>query len=178
MATSSKGHARLSREHDALSVFTIVLAHCLALQVAKDAQSLWWPSDFAADWWSKTVPTGLLAAAIAAVHVNPKSESVLVALALGGVLTLCVNGSQSNHVLLELAIAAAVLLTAPYSSILNAFNSSSNSGSGDVDAQRRQSRCRRRREAFSARMTLAMRGILAVLYAMVGELYKSNAVHT
>jgi hypothetical protein len=38
-------------------------------------------------------------------------------LAASGLLVLLRNGSQSNHVLLELAIAAAVLFTAPWGAL-------------------------------------------------------------
>ena len=93
---------------DALSVFTILFAQCLTLQVAKDVQS------HALTSW-RILPTLALALAIVRAHLAPTSDHALVALAASGAVVLCVNGSQSNHVLLELAIAAAVLLCAPAS---------------------------------------------------------------
>lgn len=164
MATTPSSRGQDARKHDALSVFTVVFAHCLALQVAKDAQSLSWRT-------SAAVPTLLLAASVAAAHVAPKSDVPLVALALSGVFVLFVNGSQSNHVLLELAIAAAVLLTAPSSSSFDAVNADA-----DVDGAARARR-RRRREAFSERVTLSMRAILVVLYAMTGFTKLNDAWH-
>ena len=195
------------REHDALSVFTLVLAHCLALQVAKDAQALhltWdgWMTPTTTrdvDWWSKTAPTLLLAASIAAAHVAPKSDGAPVFLALNGLLVLLINGSQSNHVLLELAIAAAVLLSVPSSSVIPfSFFFSNNNGGGAnnkggandgaaaaaaaaaasaaADDERLRRR-RRRRETFSERMTLSMRAILVVLYATTGFAKLNDAWH-
>ena len=93
---------------DALSVFTILFAQCLTLQVAKDVQS------HALTSW-RILPTLALALAIVRAHLAPTSDHALVALAASGAVVLCVNGSQSNHVLLELAVAGAVLLCAPAS---------------------------------------------------------------
>ena len=183
------------REHDALSVFTLVLAHCLALQVAKDAQALhltWdgllMTGDY--DWWSKTAPTLLLAASIAVAHVVPKSDGAPVFLAFSGLLVLLINGSQSNHVLLELAIAAAVLLSVPSSSVIpfsfffsndggdgasnNNKGGANDGGAAAADAERRH---RLRRETFSERMTLSMRAILVVLYATTGFAKLNDAWH-
>ena len=83
---------------DALCVYTLVLAQCLALQVVKDAQTLTWHVTGA---W-RALPTVALALAVLARTRAPGTRSAL-ALAAAGLLALTVNGSQSNHVLLELA---------------------------------------------------------------------------
>ena len=90
-----------------------VLGHARALPRAAGAQgraSL--PSLGAATAW-RWAPTALLALSVARVHAAPRSTDALVALAMNGIITLACNGSQSNHVLLELAMCAAVLLCAP-----------------------------------------------------------------
>ena len=94
---------------DALSVYTLVLAQCLALQVVKDAQTLTWHVTGA---W-RALPTVALALAVLRAHARPGDTRSALALAAAGLLALTVNGSQSNHVLLELALCAATLLAAP-----------------------------------------------------------------
>ena len=94
---------------DALSVYTLVLAQCLALQVVKDAQTLTW--HVAGAW--RALPTVALALAVFRAHARPGDTRSTLALAAAGLLALTVNGSQSNHVLLELALCAATLLAAP-----------------------------------------------------------------
>ena len=59
-------------------MFSVTLAHCLALQVLKDAQSL--PSLGAATAW-RWAPTALLALSVARVHAAPRTTDALVALA-------------------------------------------------------------------------------------------------
>ena len=136
---------------DALAVFSVTLAHCLALQVLKDAQSL--PSLGAATAW-RWAPTALLALSVARVHAAPRSTDALVALAMNGIITLACNGSQSNHVLLELAMCAAVLLCAP--SVTSGRPASSTEDPS------------RARRAFSRRLTISTRAALCVLYATTG----------
>ena len=85
------------------SAFALAFAHCLALQVAKDLQV-----------YGHAPPppsTLLLIAAIGSVHIAAASRHGLCFLAASGLLVLLLHGSQSNHVLLELAVALAVLLT-------------------------------------------------------------------
>ena len=126
---------------DMLFAFTVAYGHCLALQVAKDAQV-----------YGLTLPLGsslILAAVIAATHFST-SGSTLLALASSGMLVLLLHGSQSNHVLLEMLVTLAVLLTAPaphswFSSLSAAQN----------EAQR---------AAWSVRLTLSMRALVVVLY--------------
>lgn len=136
---------------DALAVFSVTLAHCLALQVLKDAQSL--PSLGAATAW-RWAPTALLALSVARVHAAPRSTDALVALAMNGIIVLACNGSQSNHVLLELAMCAAVLLCAP-----SVTSGRPASPTGDPSRARR---------AFSRRLTISTRAALCVLYATTG----------
>ena len=136
---------------DALAVFSVTLAHCLALQVLKDAQSL--PSLGAATAW-RWAPTALLALSVARVHAAPRSTDALVALAMNGIIVLACNGSQSNHVLLELAMCAAVLLCAP--SVTSGRPASSTEDPS------------RARRAFSRRLTISTRAALCVLYATTG----------
>jgi len=100
---------------DALSVYTLVLAQCLALQVVKDAQTLTW--HVAGAW--RALPTVALALAVFRAHARPGDTRSTLALAAAGLLALTVNGSQSNHVLLELALCAATLLAAPGGSFSN-----------------------------------------------------------
>ena len=153
------------RGWDTLAVFSIALAHCLALQVMKDAQSL--PRLAWATAW-RWAPTCLLALSIARCHAAPRSTDALVALAMNGVITLVCNGSQSNHVLLELAICAAVLLCAPSvtGSVRDSggsrgtMNDDDDDGPSDGDASARR--------AFSRRLTMSMRAALCVLYATTG----------
>ena len=133
---------------DALSVFTILFAQCLTLQVAKDVQS------HALTSW-RILPTLALALAIVRAHLAPTSDHALVALAASGAVVLCVNGSQSNHVLLELAIAGAVLLCAPASLPVSPSSSP------------RTTRLKVRR-AFASRVSLSMRVALGILYLTTG----------
>ena len=135
-------------ELDALSVFTILFAQCLTLQVAKDVQS------HALTSW-RILPTLALALAIVRAHLAPTSDHALVALAASGAVALCVNGSQSNHVLLELAIAGAVLLCAPASLPVSPSSSP------------RTTRLKVRR-AFASRVSLSMRVALGILYLTTG----------
>jgi len=149
------------RGWDTLAVFSIALAHCLALQVMKDAQSL--PRLAWATAW-RWAPTCLLALSIARCHAAPRSTDALVALAMNGVITLVCNGSQSNHVLLELAICAAVLLCAP-SVTGSVRDSGSQRGTMNDDDDDGDASARR---AFSRRLTMSMRAALCVLYATTG----------
>ena len=138
---------------DAIAVFSVTLAHCLALQVLKDAQSL--PSLGAATAW-RWAPTALLALSVARVHAAPRSTDALVALAMNGIIVLACNGSQSNHVLLELAMCAAVLLCAP-----SVTSGRRRASSTEMDPSRA-------RRAFSRRLTFSTRAALCVLYATTG----------
>lgn len=95
--------------------------------------------------WSP--PAVLLAASVILVHVS-SSEAALLSLAVSALFDLGLHGSQSNHVVLEALVTLAVLLTAPNPLI------------GGVRDQRRAE--------WSARLTLAMRGILVMLYAVTG----------
>ena len=90
---------------DALCVFTLLFAQCLALQVGKDVQTLGW--DARAPW--RLVPTVALAVAIVWAHLRPRDTRTTLWLAVTGVLAVTINGSQSNHVLLELTLCVAVL---------------------------------------------------------------------
>ena len=132
---------------DALSVYTLVLAQCLALQVVKDAQTLTWHVSGA---W-RALPTVALALAVFRAHARPGDTRSTLALAAAGLLALTVNGSQSNHVLLELALCAATLLAAPGGSFSN------------VEARRGAAR-----RAFSSNLTDSTRALLAVLYLCTG----------
>ena len=132
---------------DALCVYTLVLAQCLALQVVKDAQTLTWHVTGA---W-RALPTVALALAVLRAHARPGDTRSALALAAAGLLALTVNGSQSNHVLLELALCAATLLAAPGGCF---------SGS---EARRDASR-----RAFSSALTDSTRALLAVLYLSTG----------
>lgn len=132
---------------DALCVYTLVLAQCLALQVVKDAQTLTWHVTGA---W-RALPTVALALAVLRAHARPGDTRSALALAAAGLLALTVNGSQSNHVLLELALCAATLLAAPG----GCFSRS--------EARRDASR-----RAFSSALTDSTRALLAVLYLSTG----------
>jgi hypothetical protein len=132
---------------DALSVYTVVLAQCLALQVVKDAQTLTWHITGA---W-RTLPTVALALAVFRAHARPGDTRSTLALAAAGLLALTVNGSQSNHVLLELALCAATLLAAPGGSF-----------------SRSEARRGAARRAFSSNLTDSTRALLAVLYLSTG----------
>ena len=132
---------------DALSVYTVVLAQCLALQVVKDAQTLTWHITGA---W-RTLPTVALALAVFRAHARPGDTRSTLALAAAGLLALTVNGSQSNHVLLELALCAATLLAAPGGSF-----------------SRSEARRGAARSAFSSNLTDSTRALLAVLYLSTG----------
>ena len=155
---------------DGLSVFTVMLAHCLALQVVKDVTGAA-PRSVAG-----TCATGALAVTIVSAHARPGSDGALVALAVAGMFALGVNGSQSNHVLLELAIAGAVLVSAPWGALMNDLLGGRGKGGegGGVDRGRNG---KRRRDAFSRRVTRAMRAALAVLYAMTGFAKLNDAWH-
>jgi hypothetical protein len=132
---------------DALCVYTLVLAQCLALQVVKDAQTLTWHVTGA---W-RALPTVALALAVLRAHARPGDTRSALALAAAGLLALTVNGSQSNHVLLELALCAATLLAAP-------------GGCFSRSAARRDAS----RRAFSSALTDSTRALLAVLYLSTG----------
>ena len=134
-------------------MFSVTLAHCLALQVLKDARSL--PSLGPSTAWRWT-PTALLALSVARVHAAPRSTDALVALAMNGIIVLACNGSQSNHVLLELAMCAAVLLCAP-----SVTSGRRRASSTEMDPSRA-------RRAFSRRLTFSTRAALCVLYATTG----------
>lgn len=132
---------------DALSVYTLILAQCLALQVVKDAQTLTWHVTGA---W-RALPTVALALAVLRAHTRPGDTRSTLSLAAAGLLALTVNGSQSNHVLLELALCAATLLAAPAGCFSRA------------EAQRGAAR-----RAFSSHLTDSTRALLAVLYLCTG----------
>lgn len=119
-----------------LSVFTLAYAQCLALQVAKDLKS------FGLEPCAQLLWTAPLALAIVCAHAWPSSSRTLFGLAASGLVLLCVHGSQSNHVIVEMALTVAVLVTAPL-----------HGASG-----------REARRAWSARLTLCIRLMLAVLY--------------
>jgi uncharacterized membrane protein YphA (DoxX/SURF4 family) len=125
----------------------VVLAQCLALQVVKDAQTLTWHITGA---W-RTLPTVALALAVFRAHARPGDTRSTLALAAAGLLALTVNGSQSNHVLLELALCAATLLAAPGGSF-----------------SRFEARRGAARRAFSSNLTDSTRALLAVLYLSTG----------
>jgi hypothetical protein len=86
--------------------------------------------------------TAPLALAIIYAHARPSSSRALIGLAASGLILLCMHGSQSNHVIVEMALTVAVLLTAP----LRAASS--------PDA----------RMAWSARLTVCTQLMMAVLY--------------
>ena len=132
---------------DALSVYTLVLAQCLALQVVKDAQTLTWHVTGA----RRALPTVALALAVLRAHARPGDTRSTLALATAGLLALTVNGSQSNHVLLELALCAATLLAAP----AGCFS-------------RAEARRGAARRAFSRNLTDSTRALLAALYLCTG----------
>ena len=135
-----------------LGIFAVMAAQCLVLQVLKDMNTLW-PS-------AQLLVTAPLALAIMAVHVasGRAADVALLALAASGLLVLCMHGSQSNHVLLEMAMLAAVLLTAPAPrSWLAAHTDSEGGCSAEWVANRR---------AWESRLTSATRGILISLYAV------------
>jgi hypothetical protein len=130
-----------------LSVFTLAYAHCLALQVAKDLKSYGLAPRAPLAW------TAALALAIACAHARPSSSRALMGLAATGLVLLCVHGSQSNHVIVEIALTVAVLVTAP-----------SRGASG-----------REARTAWTARLTLCIRLMLAVLYGSTALAKLNNA---
>lgn len=82
-----------------------------------------------------------LALALALLARRPSDTTSTLALALSALLALALNGSQSNHVLVETLLLAALLLTAPLTS---------------EPAARRE---------WSRRLALACRALLCVLYA-------------
>ena len=137
-----------------LQIFTITFSHCLALQVAKDIQVF--------GLSPPPLSTALVAVTIVAAHISTH-EAVLVGLAASGLLVLLLHGSQSNHVLLELAVALAVLLTAPVDSVIRRQPSSVDSHPPGTATARAMGR-----RAWSTRLTLAMRAILVALFACTG----------
>ena len=146
---------------DALSVFTLLFSHCLSLQVAKDAQTL--PSLLA----PRAVPTLALALAIARAHVAPSEDASLLYLALSGALVLLLNGSHSNHVLLELAVAFAILASA-VASPRRATLSLLDPRPGTRGALR---------DAFAANLERAVGLVLGVLYLTTGVAKLNDAWH-
>jgi len=146
---------------DALSVFTLLFSHCLSLQVAKDAQTL--PSLLAPG----AVPTLALALAIARAHVAPSEDASLLYLALAGALVLLLNGSHSNHVLLELAVAFAILASA-VASPRRATLSLLDPRPGTRGALR---------DAFAANLERAVGLVLGVLYLTTGVAKLNDAWH-
>ncbi|KAL1528897.1 hypothetical protein AB1Y20_010219 [Prymnesium parvum] len=127
-----------------LRAFCLALAHCVALQAVKDAQTH--------GLTPPPLPTALLFAAIAGCHAS-SSAAPLLSLCASGALVLCVHGSQSNHVLLELLVLLAVLLTAPPPRPF---------GGGRLSAEQRLER----RRGWVARLSLSMRAILCTLYGV------------
>ena len=151
-------------EVDPIRAFTLTLSHCLALQVAKDVQV----------FGLSQPPTLLLAIAIVAAHIS-SHEVVLLGLAASGMLVLLLHGSQSNHVLLEAAVVLAVLLTAPIDVLKVLFDWPRRLATAHLPASvvvgitpTRNEHASEERRAWSRRLTLAMRGILIVLYACTG----------
>ncbi|EOD22860.1 hypothetical protein EMIHUDRAFT_447702 [Emiliania huxleyi CCMP1516] len=133
-----------SSETTALTVFTLALSHCLALQVAKDVGTLGLAVQPQRLW------TALLAGAVCYAHVRPWSSRSLFSLAAAGLGTLCAHGSQSNHVIVEMALAAGVLLTAPLAALVE-------------DASTASARAARRE--WLVRLASCVRAQLSVLYA-------------
>ena len=133
-----------------------VLGHARALPRAAGAQGRAFPS--VARTFDRVAmdTTALLALSVARVHAAPRSTDALVALAMNGIITLACNGSQSNHVLLELAMCAAVLLCAP-----SVTSGRRRASSTEMDPSRA-------RRAFSRRLTFSTRAALCVLYATTG----------
>ena len=127
---------------DALRVFTVLYAHCLALQVAKDVRT------FGGTHSPQLLLTLPLAVTIAACHFST-SATTLVGLALSALVVLCAHGSQSNHIILELAATVAVLLTAPM-----------------PVWSRGKLVCEDERRAWMGRLTASLRAILVVLYGV------------
>jgi hypothetical protein len=126
-----------------LHIFSITCAHCLVLQLLKRSATYWWPPSHL-----------LLAAAIGAVHVPLSARAAdagLAALSFAGLFVLVGHGSQSNHVLLEIAVLSACVLTAPAP---RAWWSASHD---DWAAARR---------AWASRLTAAMRALLIALYGV------------
>jgi hypothetical protein len=132
----------------ALSVFTIVYAHCLALQVAKDMKMY-----SLASFHPQLLITAPLAISIIGAHVYPSSNVTLLCLATSGLLELCVHGSQSNHVIVEIALTLSVLLTAP-----SAFSA----GARDTFTHLQ------RRQEWSSRLSFSIRVMFGVLYGSAG----------
>ena len=137
-----------ARQIDALCVFTVLFAQCLALQVAKDVQTLGW--DVSASW--RLLPTVALAIAVLNAHLHPTDTQSPLALAATGAIALTVNGSQSNHVVLELVMCVAILLAAP----AQCFNRTPTGSSYQ------------KRESFRSNLTNSMRLVLATLYTFTG----------
>lgn len=125
----------------ALCAFGLLYSHCLALQVAMDVRTLAPASS------PRLVLTALLGAAIAGIHIFRSSCVVLFALASTALAVLWAHGSQSNHVLLELAVTGAVLLSTPAPSDLLASTA-------------------RVRAEWSRRLLASLRAILCMLYAV------------
>ena len=128
----------MSEPAGALGVFSLLLSHCLALQVVKDCSTLLaiTPHRLAA-----TLP---LAASIVWSHAAPASAASLIAMAASGLLVLVTHGSQSNHVVLEILVVGAALLTAPWGSLREA-------GALNV---------------WTERLAASMRALVVVLYAV------------
>ncbi|KAL3927546.1 MAG: hypothetical protein SGPRY_002774 [Prymnesium sp.] len=147
---------------DELSLVALSLSHCLALQVVKEAKLA---------RGSAPLAMFLLALSILFSHLSPSPRSLL-PLALAGLTTLCVNGSQSNHVVLEAVVALAVVLTAPGPSCsplrLRKACGSEENLSREKEEQRSE---------WSSRLTIAMRAILCVLYGMTGFAKLNDAWH-
>ena len=141
---------------DELHVFAIALAHCLALQVIKDLQTI--------TSIAHLLPTFLLATAIAWCHVA-SSEYALLSLATSALLVLGMNGSQSNHVVLEAIVVLAVLITAPR---MVQFG---------IGESRHAVATARRRSEWAGRLAFSLRVLLGVLYAMTGFAKLNDAWH-
>jgi hypothetical protein len=160
-SAGAMARAKPPKPLDALAVFTLLLSHCLALQVAKDAQRLVeWRSLFSA------LPTILLATAIIRANRSPSSTGRLADLSHAGVLVLLVNGSQSNHVLLELATCVAVAIAT--------WGKATSSGGADANAIAVSSS---RRAAVEDRLVRSCRAILFALYLSTGVAKLNDAWH-
>jgi hypothetical protein len=97
--------------------------------------------------------TGALGASILGVHVSPQSPTWLISLGVSALAVLLLHGSQSNHVLLEMALIAAFLLTAPM-----AVWSSWARLAGRVESEARY--------AWARQLLVALRAIVCVLYTV------------
>ena len=131
----------LATRLDALSVFTLLFAHSLALQVVKDARVF---LPVASPQILITLPLAVAICACHTVTTPAASAAATTGLALSALVVLGLHGSQSNHVLLEAAVAAAVLLTAP-TPLTEATAA---------------------RQAWTDRLVVSLRAILIVLYCV------------